>query len=257
MWKYVTVSVRGSAHVINGLPCQDCGGVEVVGPDQSIVLCALSDGAGTAKFSDEASQFLITEAFRFFETQLADHPDPGELIAEYDLSDAESFLTVAQEGLQRMAHQRDASIREFSATLLFAAIHPTHSVFFQIGDGCWSVARNGVFGAVTWPIQGEFAGQTEFVTSRHATSVLQMEKITGAVDCVVGITDGLERLALDLQGRFPHPGFFAPLVAALEKTFDVEIFKKGLVAFLESERVCDRTDDDKSIIIVARDGSRV
>ncbi len=75
-------------------------------------------------------------------------------------------------------------------------------------------------------------------------------KIQGPLSCVIGITDGLERLALDFRGCVPHPGFFTPFIKALAGMTDKELFDKELVAFLESERVCERTDDDKSIILV-------
>jgi len=252
MWKYAKASVRGSAHLTNGLPCQDWSAIHTASKDKSVLLCALSDGAGSAKFADEAARFLVSEAIRFLETQLADHPKPSELIAEYDRSDGEAFIEQVQGRLRQMAEAQSVSLGEYSATLLFAAIHPEWSIFFQIGDGCWIVARESVFGAVTWPTQGEFVGQTVFVASAAAKSELQIQKLRGSLRCVVGITDGLERLALDLRGRVPHPGFFAPLVNALSRTTDTELFEKELVAFLESERVCERTDDDKSIILVTQ-----
>ena len=52
-----------------------------------------------------------------------------------------------------------------------------------------------------------------------------------------------------------HHGFFAPFIKALAGTTDIELFEKELVTFLESERVCERTDDDKSIILVTRNAS--
>jgi hypothetical protein len=35
---------------------------------------------------------------------------------------------------------------------------------------------------------------------------------------------------------------------------DAETFQAGLYQFLESDRVCARTDDDKSLVLVVHDG---
>jgi Protein phosphatase 2C len=137
--------------------------------------------------------------------------------------------------------------------LLVSVAHPEISLFFQVGDGCWSVSRGGVLGAVTWPTQGEFVGQTEFVTSPMAARSFQMGRIEGRLDFIVGITDGLERLALDLNACVPHPPFFSPLARRLKAEGNPAAFQTGLCQLLASDRVCERTDDDKSLILMVHD----
>ena len=254
MWKHTFSSVRGSSHLINGLPCQDFSRILAL-KDTNLVLCALSDGAGSAKCSDQGAQFLVDEVIRWFSKQLSDHPNPSDLLMEYERSDVESFLTEAQSGLQSLASAQRLPLREFSATLLFAAIHPVCSLFFQIGDGYWIAVRQGSFGVISWPARGEFVGQTDFVTSPNAVEAFRLEIVDEPLKSVVGITDGLERLALDLVNQTPHAGFFSPLLAALAKTQSIEVFEQQLSGFLASERVCERTDDDKSMVLVTRNGN--
>ena len=248
MWKSVVKSVRGSAHLINGLPCQDAGAIKEVG---GALICALSDGAGSAKFADEGSNTIVNEALNFFGILLQEHPQPGDLISEFDESDGSRLVEQIQERLSVEAAKRGASIHDFAGTLLVAIIHESHSCFYHIGDGAWCVSRSGVLGAATWPTQGEFAGQTAFATSPSHKNDLQFMKVCGPLDYVVGMTDGIERLALDMQCRIPHRGFCDPMIKGLISSTDIESLGLGLEAFLSSDSVCVRTDDDKTLALIA------
>ena len=63
------------------------------------------------------------------------------------------------------------------------------------------------------------------------------------------LTDGLQMLALDYANNIPHVPFFSPLFKlTTEENFTIE----ALSRFLESERVCERTDDDKTLVLAVR-----
>ena len=252
MWKTVAKSVRGSAHFTNGLPCQDACAIKEI---EDTIVCALSDGAGSAQLSDEGSKLIVSEALNFFEVRLSDNPKPSDLIAEFDSSDGHLLIEGIQKRLSEEATHRGASIHDFAATLLVAVIHESHSCFYQIGDGAWCVSRSGVLGAVTWPTQGEFAGQTAFATSPSYRSELQFACVHGPIGYVIGMTDGVERLALDMQCRIPHRGFCDPMIKGLMSSVNREELGAGLVTFLSSAAVCARTDDDKTLALIAHDRS--
>ena len=103
--------------------------------------------------------------------------------------------------------------------------------------------------AMTWPTGGEHASETTFVTCESASMVLQFETLEGGFDALFGMTDGVERLDLNVCVRVPHPGFFAPLARELQKT-GASIFSNQLAQLLASEAVCRRTDDDKTLAII-------
>jgi len=63
------------------------------------------------------------------------------------------------------------------------------------------------------------------------------------------MSDGLTRLALKLPANEPHPPFFQPLFAFASAADGQAQAEEQLAAFLASERVCARTDDDKSLVI--------
>ena len=244
MWKTAHLSVRGSAHHLNGLPCQDaCNVVDSIGSDrEEAVYTALSDGSGSAPFSDAGSRFIVEWALSFALIRL------GEL----SQNDVEKLVAELQSGLAGFAREDKASIHDYAATLLLAVVRPHSTTLLQIGDGCWLASRGGIWGCLTWPEQGEFVGQTTFVTSKNAAETAHFIHLDHPVDHLIGLTDGLERLALDMQGQRPHPGFFAPLVNALASSEDPTPFTAQLQAFLESDRVCDRTDDDKTLVIISQ-----
>ncbi len=252
MWKYTVQSIRGSAHYINGMPCQDASDtVQVAG----FLVCALSDGAGSAKFSDFGSRIIVDKSLQFFKDYFDKTEAPQIAMRDLGVQQGEWLIEEVRDEISRVASEKNEPEQEFAGTLLVAVIGEAKSVFYQVGDGVWYICKSGILGAVTWPEQGEFAGQTMFVTSSSATKSLQCHAVENGLDYIVGMTDGLERLSLDMQARVPHRGFCEPLITALRHADCLNDYKGKLEVFLTSERVCERTDDDKSLaLIVHEDG---
>ena len=77
----------------------------------------------------------------------------------------------------------------------------------------------------------------------------------GPVSLVAALTDGLLRLVLDLNRNVPHRPFFEPLVEFASDVSDPAAAEAQLADFLASDRVCARTDDDKTLVLaLARRG---
>jgi hypothetical protein len=252
MWKYTVKSARGSAHYINGMPCQDASGFIQVA---DVLVCALSDGAGSAKLSHDGSRIIVDKSLQFFRDYFGKTEAPPIAIRDLGAQQGEWLIEEVRDEISRVAIDRNESEQEFAGTLLVAVLGKNRAVFYQVGDGVWYICKSGILGAVTWPEQGEFAGQTVFVTSSSATKSLQCYAVENGVDYIVGMTDGLERLSLDIQARVPHRGFCEPLISALRQADCLDDFAGKLEVFLTSQRVCERTDDDKSLaLIVHEDG---
>ena len=131
------------------------------------------------------------------------------------------------------------------------------AVFFQIGDGAIVVSRRqglGEYDWVFWPQHGEFANTTNFVTQRDAAHALEIEIRHGPIEEVALFTDGIQRLVLDLGAKTAHAPFFRPLFRWLAATKPPETGETSpaLVQYLASKQVCDRTDDDKTLILATR-----
>lgn len=245
LWKHVQVSVCGAAHLRNGLPCQDANGfLEVPGA----LVCALSDGAGSARRAERGSELAVEAALDHF-LQLFLRQGVSRTIERLQIESGLEMLASVRQRIDLEALAESAGASDYAATLLVAVISPSRAVFYQVGDGVWFVSKNGILGAVTWPTSGEHVSETHFVTCDSASRVLQCEALEGKVETVVGMTDGLERLALDLSGRVPHPGFLLPLARELRRA-DVPGFTTQLRQFLASDVICQRTDDDKTLAIL-------
>ena len=59
-------------------------------------------------------------------------------------------------------------------------------------------------------------------------------------------------LALDYVNNQPHARFFKPLFATVLASQDQERLQQDLVAYLSSDRMNQRTDDDKSLLLATR-----
>jgi hypothetical protein len=245
VWKHAQVSVRGAAHLSNKLPCQDANGfLEVPGA----LVCALADGAGSASHADLGSELAVDAALDYFLSQFLRVGASG-VESLLNTRCGMEMLEYVRQRIARVAHDQANCLSDYASTLLVAVITAQRVAFYQVGDGLWCVCKNGILAAMTWPTGGEHASETTFVTCESASQVLQFEMLEGGFDSIFGMTDGVERLAINLSGRVPHSGFLAPLARELRKTL-VPIFSTQLTQLLESDQVCQRTDDDKTLAII-------
>ena len=193
---------------------QDANGfLEVPGA----LVCALADGAGSASHADRGSELAVDASLDYFLSQFLRVGVSGVESMLHARCGME-MLEYVRQRIARVAHDQANSLSDYASTLLVAVVTPQRVAFYQVGDGLWCVCRNGILAAMTWPTGGEHASETTFVTCDSANQVLQFETLEGGFDSIFGMTDGVERLAINLSGRVPHRGFLAPLVRELRKT---------------------------------------
>jgi Protein phosphatase 2C len=99
------------------------------------------------------------------------------------------------------------------------------------------------------PDKGEFANETTFVTSTNASADMQVQVIPSSIEFICAATDGLERVALRISDWTPFPPFFHPLNEYLEETPNPQHDKAYLKNFLDSERLNQKTQDDKTLLL--------
>jgi hypothetical protein len=111
------------------------------------------------------------------------------------------------------------------------------------------------FNWIFWPDRGEYENTTVFVTQDEALEHLQFEIVDRPIRKVAVFTDGIQRLALDLHNHVPHGPFFSAMFSRLSTCPPgrAEQVTDDLRDFLGSERVNNRTDDDKTLVIALRD----
>ncbi len=207
------------------------------------VVC-VSDGAGSAKRGGEGSKEAVYSALDFATNKIAS--------AEQDFRQffTDLFRT-ALAHLQEVADQAGSPVQDYACTLIVAVLIGRRGYFAQIGDGALVVEIEGEgFECETWPAQGEFAGETVFLTTDGAIEAAQIIREERSITFFAAFTDGMQSLALHYASNSAYTPFFLHLKKGLEQVShsDDELMV-SLADFLKSDPVNERTDDDKTLVV--------
>lgn len=249
MWKLVYGSVRGTSHLRTGQPCQDYGEARLVeaGPGPAL-LVACADGAGSAELSDVGARLAVETFLERAAEALAAGVEPDAA----DEAALTSWATAARIRVEAEAEARGVAARQLACTLLAAVVGPASSSFVQVGDGVIVFDGPDGYEFAFWPDAGEYANTTRFLTDPDVERHLRADRLPRAVEDLAVLTDGLQALALGYAEGRVHEPFFRPLFDTLRRAPDGAALRPALEAFLDSERVNARTDDDKTLILATR-----
>jgi serine/threonine protein phosphatase PrpC len=202
--KIIGARARGKKHKHEGTNCDDWFAYDTTGPWTVI---AVSDGAGSKKFSrvgakaactaavkrlvEDLSEHLLTERDEWTAETLKRNETDGTFLQE-DLDAIQAALhramnmaydamkAAVEDRLENPAYEkllgRRLEVEDLSATLLLAVHSTVRSagadrsfiLTCQVGDGMLgAVDRKGRLQLLGEPDSGEFAGQTDFLTSRN------------------------------------------------------------------------------------------
>jgi len=250
-WKAIGQSVIGTSHTQSGKTCEDaiCYTVVEQADGTEVLLCCVSDGAGSAKHAAEASSFITDEFIKL----LAEHITGGDDINEATLLD---IFEHVYDAFVAKAEERNEPLNEFSCTLLGCVLYDDKTVFFQTGDG--AVIRDdgtGSYVTIWWPQNGEYSNTTNFFIDDAAFSNIKILVINEPVREVGIFTDGLQLLALNNEVMSVHQPFFAGMFKWLRKAKtadDIAVLDKKLAEYLGGTLINSRTDDDKTLFLATR-----
>ena len=233
-WRAVGASVEGASHVARGVGCQDAHGV-LTAPDGSLVV-VVADGAGSASRAAEGSALAVEAALDTLEWVLAVEPP--------------SVAVVRAVGAARVALETADDISAVATTLLVVVVGSDEVAVARVGDG-FAVARleDGSLELLSADDDREFLNETTFLSSSDWTPSVSVRSSAG-VSGVAVLTDGLQLLAFDLTAGRPHAPFFEPLFAFAADCDAAS--EHELAAFLGSDRVAARTDDDVTLVLCSR-----
>jgi len=244
MWRLASGVQQGDTHAGAGEPCQDVAWAGVVrGQGGEWLVVAMADGAGTAPRSATGARSAV-DRIRCSAERDVPRGEPGE-------HELRRWFAEAAGRVERAARSRACVPEDLACTLLVAIVGPTGAWFGQVGDGA-IVARGpqSAYQAVFWPEEHDFVNETTFMTCKGWRDALRVA-FRPAVGEVAVFTDGLQRLALDYATRAAHPRFFGPLFEALREP-DGAVISSELSAFLASDAVRARTDDDRALVLATR-----
>jgi hypothetical protein len=284
-WRVVGAAVRGLSHERTDLPCQDAAEWRVLG--DGTLLIAVADGAGSARFSDAGARLAVAAVLRRLVELLEGpgQPEDAQLPARFRVNEIETdpqdvdppapedadpgaiwnvvmrdaFETARAEVLQ-MAEEAgesgyksdDKSGREYATTLSCVVADAERLVVAQIGDGAVVADHGEGLFAATRLQRGEYANETHFLTEADALDQVVVDVFEQPAQLLAVMSDGLIRLALRMPSQEPHAPFFEPLFRFTRQVAGDDNAAGPLAAFLKSERVNARTDDDKSLVLAVR-----
>lgn len=247
MWRVVAACAAGASHLRNDAPCQDAFAVAQAGES---LLLFVADGAGSAARADEGSRLAVDAALEAARAEVESAP-PHDADGWHDA--LERIVHATRKCLEAEA---PGALRDLSTTLLGVIWTPRHVAALQVGDGWIVIESGGSMHSPIPPVKGEFFNETVFVTSAAFADLARYEVLSAReVSGIAVLTDGLEMVSMDMTDGTPHEPFFRPIFElARDPEEDLAAAERDLEQFLASERICERTDDDKTLIVAVRTG---
>lgn len=244
-WRWAAASRIGTSHLRAGTRKQDAYSVVQI---NSHTFCAVvSDGAGSASYGGQGASLLCRNLMADFRAWFEHHdvlPDDEVILC---------WVDQLRDQLSDAAARRGVTRRQFAATLVMLVVFKNCVLTLQVGDSALVARKDGIWEALCWPENGEFASTTYFVTDdpevRLRTFHFDLE-----YDAFALFSDGLETVALEQATQQPFARFFDPMIKPVDQARGdgrlVEL--SGLLArYLDSPALCDRTDDDKTLILIS------
>lgn len=244
-WRWAVASRTGSSHLRAGTRKQDAYSVSAL-PDGTICV-VVSDGAGSASHGGEGASLVCRCLMIRMRKWLGQSP------ALPDDEQVRSWLDELRDQLTQTATKRGLVRRQFAATLVMLVVSDGQLLALQIGDSALVGRSAGVWQAICWPENGEFASSTYFVTDDPEVR-LRIARMPLEHDAFALFSDGIENLALDHATVQPHARFFEPMMRPVDQSSESGKLAKlssALEKYLDSAVVCDRTDDDKTLVLLS------
>jgi len=221
--RVIAARVRGKKHKHEGTNCDDW--FEVANAGEATVI-AVSDGAGSKKFSRIGAREACRSAVGYLSCALADALSED---VRLPLADArcqaacgvlagivQQAVGKAYEAVEAACYTRTADpvytaalgrrpdVRDFAGTLLLAVLLPVDGerlvISCQVGDGIIALLDTAAPFDTSLRLMGEadsgsFSGETEFLTSETIRTLDALQSRTrifrGAADCLLVMSDGV------------------------------------------------------------------
>lgn len=250
-WKVRSASVCGTSHLVRALECQDSHSVSVL-PDQTLIV-VVCDGAGSAAKAAAGSTLAAHEAQAYLTEKLTrGRPHDAEswrhLLTETIVHARGALATLAS---HESTLAQLVEVDDFATTLLIAGVAEEWLAVAQVGDGAIvSKHASGALAVLTLRGDSEYINETTFLTSPSFLdrAHFHIERTSDVVG-LVAMSDGLQLLALKVADNTAHAPFFDHM---LDFVSQPDSSDANLEAFLRSDRVCERTDDDKTLVLALR-----
>jgi serine/threonine protein phosphatase PrpC len=211
------------------------------------VFAVVSDGAGSAEFGAFGAWLVcrtLKVLFRDWFRVNSDLPS-DELLADW--------IDELRDRIAAVAESRKRKPRQFASTLAAVVSTPDETLTLHIGDSAIVGRRTEDWDVLCWPENGEYASTTYFVTDDPEPR-LNIARCAREHDAFALFSDGIGDLALSHQDRTASPQFFNPMLRPVDAAPGAgrlpELSAK-LGTYLAGQAICERTDDDKTLILIS------
>jgi hypothetical protein len=248
-WRIASASSTGTGHLSKAVECQDSSCfsfAKSIRGEEKTLLIVVSDGAGSAAYASRGSRLVcnsIVDCAQYWLRKSIPADLSGLLLHS---------AGHARQALLKAANAEGVSISEFSATCLCLLITENSLAALQVGDGLIVVENgSGSIGPVFWPRKYEYANTTTFLTSRNWFQDLQYSQWIGSPRSFFICSDGIQSICSYSQSMAVVPSFvdaFKKVLSDESPGYSSEASKR-ILTFLDSEQVCSRTDDDKTVFV--------
>ena len=246
VWRWVAASKIGTSHIRNGVRLQDAYAVSVMRGDN--IFAVVADGAGSAEFSAFGAwlicRTLTIQSRNWF------HENSG-LPDDETLSD---WIDEVRDKIALIAERRQSKPRQFASTLAAIIATPTETLTLHVGDSAVVGRRGEEWDVLCWPENGEYASTTYFVTDDPEPR-LNIARYTREHDAFALFSDGIGDVALSNSEQTASPKFFGPMMRPVDNAAGAgrlpELSSK-LRTYLAGPAICERTDDDKTLVLISR-----
>lgn len=252
-WVWAGASVQGTSHIATGIPKQDSAAfAEYRTGVNSVAVAVVCDGAGSAAHSEVGSRLACQCAQSLIGRQLASNASVGTI----NRALAEAWISEIGNALLQKAQDLGKQIKDLATTITIVIAGDDATVVIMVGDSPCVVHDGKAWLAPIWPMRGEYANQTYFIT-QMPIPVWDFAKIDNRIEKFSVFTDGIDKLVLKEKSREVFQPFFDGLFDELgssQSNGRDRTCSTNLGSFFDSDRVNALTDDDKTLIIARRSG---
>ncbi|MCL1875557.1 MAG: protein phosphatase 2C domain-containing protein [Synergistaceae bacterium] len=252
-WRIATAFVTGTSHKRLSIPCQDYAIAKIFQDvdGYDVLLVVVSDGAGSALKAEIGSSIACCTVAEAVEVYLAKR---GQ-VEDINIDVARSWLRSVQTAIKTQAKEDGGVVRDYACTLLIAVIGQNTAATMQVGDGAIVVSYGENWSLAHWPQRGEFANTTFFTIDDCAESQLEFKSHKRRIIELAAFSDGIESLVIQYATQAVFEPFFDkmfPPVRSVKGEGVNDKLSDALAAYLSSPSICERNDDDKTLVLATR-----
>jgi len=244
-YRVIGASAIGPYHVKTTTPCQDAFAFKIL--PYGFITIAVADGLGSAFLSDLGARDAVDAALCEVKRIIGDKF--GNEVKLRDI--AREAVFAARKDLERKAQKYQCRLHDLACTLIVVAMHKDNVAVAHIGDGAVVGRTKGGLKLISSPGDSEYANEVFPLTAGKMEKALRVSPEFPNIAGVMVFTDGLQRAILKKTSGtlIPFEGFCKPLFSYAQEMIDMKEAENDIKALLSSKKVCNNSEDDKTLVI--------